>query len=105
MTHPPLTPFLAQRSFFREGWGVVYFEVPRGKNFMRPPSFIRPPPREGYFQGWGGVYKIWPRIKVRDGETTIKIKFSLLRGGGLGGREENRPKTLVLVGNATTIKY
>ena len=28
----------------------------------------------------------------RDGETTIKIKFSLFEGGGLGGREENRPK-------------
>ena len=42
---------------------------------------------------------------VRDGETTIKIKCSLLRGGGLGGREENCPKTLVFVGNATTIKF
>ena len=40
---------------------------------------------------------------TRDGEMTIKIKFSLLRGGGLGGREENRPKTLVFVGNAATI--
>ena len=28
----------------------------------------------------------------RDGETTIKIKFSLSEGGGLGGREENHPK-------------
>ena len=42
----------------------------------------------------------------RDGETTIKITFSLLRGGvALGGREANRPKTLVFVGNATTIKF
>ena len=48
---------------------------------------------------------VWPAM-LRDGETTIKIKFSLLGGGGgLGGREENRPKTLVLVGNATTIKF
>ena len=30
---------------------------------------------------------------LRDGgETTIKIKFSLFEGGGLGGRDENRPK-------------
>ena len=46
------------------------------------------------------------KSQVRDGETTIKIKFSLLRGGGgLGGREENRPKMLVFLGNATTIKF
>ena len=39
---------------------------------------------------------------IRDGETTIKITFSLLRGGeGLGRREENRPKTLFFVGKAT----
>ena len=44
-------------------------------------------------------------LSLRDGETTIKIKFSLLRGGGLGGREEKCPKTLVFVGNATTIKF
>ena len=31
---------------------------------------------------------------IRDGETTIKIKFVLLRGGGHWGREESRPKTL-----------
>ena len=42
----------------------------------------------------------------RDGETTIKIKFAVSRGGGaLGEREANRPKTLVFVGNATTIKF
>ena len=50
-----------------------------------------------------GAQKLCP--KIRDGETTIKIKFSLLIGGGLGGREENLPKTLVFVGNATTIKF
>ena len=42
---------------------------------------------------------------IRDSETTIKIKFAPLRGVGPGGREENRPKTLFLVGNATTIKF
>ena len=34
--------------------GGVYFEPPRGRNFIRPPSFIRPRPLEGSFQGWGG---------------------------------------------------
>ena len=35
-----------------------------------------------------------------------KIKFfALEEGGGLGGREENRPKTLVFEGNATTIRF
>ena len=29
---------------------------------------------------------------LRDGETTIKIQFSLFEEWGLGGREENRPK-------------
>ena len=31
----------------------------------------------------------------RDSETTIQIKFAFSRGGGLGGREENCPKTRV----------
>ena len=33
-------------------------------------------------------------LSFGDGETTIKIKFALLRGVGLGDREETRPKTL-----------
>ena len=45
-----------------EGGGGVYFEAPRGKNFIcPPPPFIHTPPLGGYFQGWGGVYKIRPR--------------------------------------------
>ena len=31
--------------------------------------------------------------------------FAFEGGGGLEGREENRPKTLVFVGNTTTIKF
>ena len=31
-------------------------------------------------------------MNVRGGETTIKIQFAVLRGGGIGGKEENRPK-------------
>ena len=39
--------------------------------------------------------RLFPSSKVRDGETTIRMKFVILRGGGgVGGREENRPKTL-----------
>ena len=41
---------------------------------------------------------------IRDGETTLKVKFALLRGVGLGDREENRSKTLFFVGKATTTK-
>ena len=33
-------------------------------------------------------------MKLGGGETPIKTKFALLRGGLLGGREENFPKTL-----------
>ena len=37
---------------------------------------------------------------------TIKREFAPLRGVGLGGREENRPKTLFsFVGNATTVNF
>ena len=50
---PPAPIFGPEGSFRREGIyeGGVYFEAPRGRNFIRPPSFIRPPPLEGYFQG------------------------------------------------------
>ena len=44
---PPLPPFL-------RGRGFVYFEAPRGRNFIRPPILYAPHPLEGYFQGWGG---------------------------------------------------
>ena len=45
------------------------------------------------------------RKMLRDCETTIKIKFTLFRGVGRGGREENCPKTLFFSGNAMTIKF
>ena len=35
---------------------------------------------------------MWECSKVRDGEMTIKKNIRFLKGGGLGGREENRPK-------------
>ena len=41
---------------------------------------------------------------VRDSETTI-TKTAFLRGLSLGGREENDPKTLFCVGNATTVDF
>ena len=52
---PP--PFLAKRHFPGEGGGGVYFEAPRGRNFIRPPLYT-PPPQEGIFRGGG-----WGRIK------------------------------------------
>ena len=43
----------------------------------------------------------------RDGETTIKIKFSLFEGGGgaFWGQRGKSSKTLFFVGNATTIRF
>ena len=42
----------------------------------------------------------------RDSETTLEIKFALLRGGGpIGVREEMYLKTLFFVGNTMTIKF
>ena len=46
------------------------------------------------------ICTVWTQRRRDDN----KIEFLLLRGG-LRGREENRPKTLVFVGNATTIKF
>ena len=36
---PPLPPFLAKRQFSGEGGGGVYFEAPRGRNFIPPPLY------------------------------------------------------------------
>ena len=51
---PPSLHFLAKKHFSGEGGGGVYSEPPRSRNFIRPPPLKRPPPLEGYFQGWGG---------------------------------------------------
>ena len=40
---PPLTPFLARRHFSGEGGGRVYFEAPRGRNFIPPPPLLYTP--------------------------------------------------------------
>ena len=40
--------------------GVYIFENPLRQEFYSPPSFMRSPPLEGYFQGWG-VHKVLPR--------------------------------------------
>ena len=54
---------------------------------------------------FGKLREITLNHPIRHGETTIKIEFSLLRERGPRlGREENRSKTLVFVGNATTIR-
>ena len=43
---------------------------------------------------------------VRDGETTIKITFSLFEGGGgLGAERKIVQNAVFFVGNATTIKF
>ena len=41
---------------------MYILKPPCGRNFIHTPSFMRPPPLEGYFLGLGGGYiKIWPR--------------------------------------------
>ena len=50
----PGQPFLAIRHFSGEGGGGVYFEAPRGRNFIRPPPFYTPPTPRRVFSGWGG---------------------------------------------------
>ena len=47
---PPL-PLFGQKAFLG-GRGGGYILNPRGRDFMRPPSSIHPPPLEGYFQGF-----------------------------------------------------
>ena len=44
-------------------------------------------------------------IKVRESETTIKIKFALFRGAWAGGQGGKLSKTLFFMGNVTTIKF
>ena len=63
---PPLPPFLAIRHFSGEGGGGVYFEAPRGRNFIPPPPFYTPPTPRRVISGVGGVgvYKIRPCIRV-----------------------------------------
>ena len=39
---PPPPPFSGQKAFSGEGGGGVYFEAPRGRNFIRPLPFIHP---------------------------------------------------------------
>ena len=38
-TPPPPTPISGHKAFFRGGGGGVYFEAPRGRNFIPPPPF------------------------------------------------------------------
>ena len=43
---PPPPAISAERPFPGEGGGGVYFEAPRGRNFIRPPLL--------YLEVWGG---------------------------------------------------
>ena len=43
--------------------------------------------------------------KLRDGETTIKIKVSLFEGGALAAERQIVQNAVFFVGNATTIKF
>ena len=54
-----------------------------------------------------GNPSIWARTSIRDGETTMKITFSLFEGGGgaWGGERKVVQNAVFFVGNATTIKF
>ena len=41
---PPPPPISGQKAFFRGGGGGLYFEAPRGRNFIRPPLLYTPHP-------------------------------------------------------------
>ena len=41
---PPPHPISGHKAFFRGGGGGVYFEAPRGRNFIRPPFLYTPQP-------------------------------------------------------------
>ena len=56
--YPP-SLLLALRHVSGEGGGGVFFEAPRRRNFVPPPSFIRPTPRR-VLSGVGG----WACIKL-----------------------------------------
>ena len=56
--------------------------------------------------GWGFVREKKITTLVRDSETTIKLKFALLRGAGpRGQRGKSSKNALFLMGIATTIKF
>ena len=77
---PPPTPFLVIRHFSGEGGGGVYFEAPRGRNFIRPPPFYTPPAPRRVFSGvGGGVYKIWPR---RSGPRCERLRCQIAGDAG-----------------------
>ena len=80
------------------------FRTSPWKSYARTrPPYARPPPPPRPFFGHeaisggegGGVYILTPGFYMtppsfilRDGETTIKIKFALLGGGALGAQRE-----------------
>ena len=81
MEIPCVTLFLDYR------WGLFFLNFPHGRNFFRPPSFKRPPPLEGYFQG-GGFLKFGPPFypHFRHLADVSDIFYCFLLGGGEGGR-------------------
>ena len=58
-----------------------------------------------HFFAVGQVTHEIPRTRIRESETTIKIKFALFRGGGQGGQRGKLSKTLFFMGNVMTIKF
>ena len=58
MRSPPSPPpILAGRHFSGRGGGGYILKPPTAGILYAQPCLIRPPPLQGYFQGWGCVYK------------------------------------------------
>ena len=53
-TPPPSPHFWPEGIFQGRGGGCIFRGPTRQEFYTPPPPFIRPPPLEGYFQGWGG---------------------------------------------------
>ena len=56
----PPHPIFAQSILQGGGGGYILKSSAAGSSYTPPLFCPPPPPLEGSFQGWGGVYKIWP---------------------------------------------
>ena len=70
---PPLPQFLAMKHFLGEGGGGVYFEAPRGRNFIRPPLYT-PHPWKGICGGWACM-KFGPPRSLDHGSRPLFEQF------------------------------
>ena len=98
--YPPPPPHFGQKAFLMERGGGVYFEPPPPprQDFYMPPSFVRPPPLEGYFLGLGGCAKFGPPLSSDKGRArdtpnlTHELSHESARENARGSVHENVPR-------------